>query len=138
MNFETRTKLNCQISSLGKMCRLSRQTDRNYPTSPRSLEDLILPPEYIHAFTGYRLLPCKIQALHSSLLDTLDSFGPYDPQSVLCDHEFALHNAITHTWPSATVRRRMLREDLVPEYEVENSPIRKAFKLIIALPSLKT
>ena len=86
----------------------------------------------------YRLLPGKIQALHSSLLDNLDSFGPYDPQSVLCDHEFALHNAITHTWPSATVRRRMLREDLVPEYEVENSPIRKAFKLIIALPSLKS
>ena len=28
MNFETRTKLNCQISSLGKMCRLSRQTNR--------------------------------------------------------------------------------------------------------------
>ena len=47
MNFERRTKLNFQISSLGKLCRLSRQTNRNYLTSPRSLEDLILPPEYI-------------------------------------------------------------------------------------------
>ena len=36
MNFETRTKLNCQIGSLGKMCRLSRQTNKTYPTSPRS------------------------------------------------------------------------------------------------------
>ncbi|KAL5257613.1 hypothetical protein ACHWQZ_G012507 [Mnemiopsis leidyi] len=58
MNFETRTKLNCQISSLGKMCRLPRQTNRNYPSSPRSLEveDLILPPEYIHASSGEPLL----------------------------------------------------------------------------------
>ncbi|KAL5260592.1 hypothetical protein ACHWQZ_G010668 [Mnemiopsis leidyi] len=47
MNFERRTKLNFQISSLGKLCRLSRQTNRNYLTSPRSLKDLILPPEYI-------------------------------------------------------------------------------------------
>ncbi|KAL5250605.1 hypothetical protein ACHWQZ_G016365 [Mnemiopsis leidyi] len=58
----------------------------------------------------------------------------WDDKSVLRDYEFALHNAITQTWPSATVRRRMQREDLVPEYEVENSPIRKAFKFIIALP----
>ncbi|KAL5258815.1 hypothetical protein ACHWQZ_G007439 [Mnemiopsis leidyi] len=47
MNFERRTKLNCQISSLGKLCRLFRQTNRNYLTSPRSLQDINLPPEYI-------------------------------------------------------------------------------------------
>ena len=56
MNFETRTKLNCQIRSLGKMARLSRQTNRNYPTSLRSLEDLIVPPEYTHASSGGPLL----------------------------------------------------------------------------------
>ena len=212
MNFETRTKLNCQLSSLGKMCRLSRQTSRNHPTSPRSLKDLSLPPEYIHSSSGeslllwdsgytaerrrsflfgtpantstlmeadhlvidgtfksapqlmtqmvgihgifdsgwhfplaYGLLPGKTQTLYSSLLENLDTFGPYHPQSVLCDYEFALHNAIAHTWPSATVRgcyfhysqalwRRLQREDLVPEYQVENSPIRKAFKMIKALP----
>ena len=197
------------------MCRLSRvtrQTSRNHPTSPRSLEDLSLPPEYIHSSSGeslllwdsgytaerrrsflfgtpantstlmeadhlvidgtfksapqlmtqmvgihgifdsgwhfplaYGLLPGKTQTLYSSLLENLDTFGPYHPQSVLCDYEFALHNAIAHTWPSATVRgcyfhysqalwRRLQREDLVLEYQVENSPIRKAFKMIKALP----
>ena len=191
------------------MVRLSRQTNRNYSTSPRSLEDLILPPEYTHASSGeplllwdsgytaerrrsflfgtptntttlmdadhlvidgtfksapqlmtqmvgihgifdsgwhiplaYGLLPGKTQSLYSSLLENLDTFGPYDPQSVLCDYEFALHNAIAQTWPCATVRgchfhysqalwRRLQREDLVPEYQVENSSIRKAFKLIV-------
>ena len=41
------------------MCRLSRvtrQTSRNHPTSPRSLEDLSLPPEYIHSSSGESLL----------------------------------------------------------------------------------
>jgi hypothetical protein len=56
MNFETRTKMNCQISSLGKMCRLSGQTNMNYPTSPRSLEELILTQEYTHASSDEPLL----------------------------------------------------------------------------------
>ena len=53
-----------------------------------------------HFPLAYGLLPGKSQALYSSLLVNLDSFGPYDPQSVLCDYEFALHNAIAQTWPS--------------------------------------
>ena len=51
---------------------------------------------------AYGLLPGKTQALYSALLENLDSFGPYDPQSVLCDYEFALHNAIAQTWPSTS------------------------------------
>ncbi|KAL5260412.1 hypothetical protein ACHWQZ_G010511 [Mnemiopsis leidyi] len=38
-----------------------------------------------------------------------------------------------HFHYSQALLRHMQREDLVPEYQVENSPIRKAFKLIIAL-----
>ena len=86
------------------------------------------------------------QSLYSSLLENLDTFEPYDPQSVLCDYKFALHNAIAQTWPSASVQgchfhysqalwRRLQREDLVPEYQVENSPIRKAFNTYCLAPS---
>ena len=46
MNFETRSKLNCQIRSLGKMARESRWIAHSYPTSPRTLEELSLPADY--------------------------------------------------------------------------------------------
>ena len=73
----------------------------------------------------------------------LDSFGPYDPQSVLCDYEQALHNAIVATWPGVTPRgchfhytqalwRNLQRTDLVPEYQVEGSEVRKSFKMMAA------
>ena len=93
----------------------------------------------------YGLLPGKTEALYSALFNELDTFGPYDPQSILCDYEQALHNAILKTWPSVTVRgchfrytqarwRNLQRTDLVPEYQVEGSEIRKYFKMMCALP----
>ena len=45
MTFETRSKLNCQIRSLGKMARESRRIAHSYPTSPRTLEELSLPAD---------------------------------------------------------------------------------------------
>jgi hypothetical protein len=160
MSFETRAKLSCQLKSLGKMVRLSRNAAHNHPSNPRTLEQLILPPDYIRSSSGeplllwdsgytlecrrsflfgtpqntstlldadhlivdgtfksspqlmtqmvgihglfesgwhmplaYGLLPGKTQTLYTSLFEELDSFGrPYDPQSILCDYEQALHN----------------------------------------------
>ena len=211
MNFETRSKLNCQLQALGKMSRSSRHASHNYPSNPRTLEDLILPPDYLHTSSGetlllwdsgytiekrrsflfgtpqntssllgadhliidgtfksspkmftqmvgihgifeggyhmplaYGLLPGKTQTLYTDLFEALDDFGSYEPQSVLCDYEAALHNAIVEVWPGVTPRgcffhftqamwRNLQKTDLVPEYRVENSPIRAAFKKMTAL-----
>ena len=83
---------------------------------------------------------------------------PYTPHSLKCstglglttqnrhfDYEIGFHNAVTNTWPNTTVRgchfhymqalwRHLQRLDLVPEYQVENSPIRAAFKMLTVLP----
>ena len=43
---------------------------------------------------AYGLLPGKTTTLYTNLLEELDSFGPFSPQSVLCDFELAIHNAV--------------------------------------------
>ena len=66
-------------------------------------------------------------------------------EMLLCDYEIGLHNAVTNTWPNTTLRgchfhytqalwRHLQCLDLVPEYQVESSPIRAAFKMLNALP----
>ena len=52
---------------------------------------------------AYGLLPGNSEALYTDLFSALDSFGQYDTQSVLCDYEHALLNAIVNTWPSFTL-----------------------------------
>ena len=97
-----------------------------------------------HMPLAYGLLPGKTQTLYTDLFEALDDFGSYEPQSVLCDYEAALHNAIVEVWPGVTPRgcffhftqamwRNLQKTDLVPEYRVENSPIRAAFKKMTAL-----
>ena len=56
MNFEKRSKLNCQIRSLGKIARQSRRITHNYLISPRTLEELSLPADYTHSSSGETLL----------------------------------------------------------------------------------
>ena len=86
--------------------------------------------------------------LYSDFLAELDSFGGFDLQSVLCDFERGLHNAISSVWPSATIGgcyfhfkqalwRKLQAFDLVPEYKVLSSPVRKWFKTIGALPFME-
>ena len=98
-----------------------------------------------HIPLAYGLLPGKTNSLYTAVFEALDRFGPYNPRSVLCDNEIGLHNAVTNTWPNTTLRgchfhytqalwRHLLRVDLVSEYQVENSPIRAAFKMLTALP----
>ena len=64
---------------------------------------------------------------------------------MLCDFEKGLHNAIEIVWPDATVRgcyfhlksslwKKMQAFELVPEYKVLSSAVRKWFKSIGALP----
>ena len=52
----------------------------------------------------YGLIPEKTQVLYAEFLSELDSFAWFDPQSVLCDFEEGLHNAISSVWPLATIR----------------------------------
>jgi len=65
----------------------------------------------------------------------------------VCDYEIGLRNAVQTVWPSSTVRgcqfhfkqslwRALQRTDLVPEYNVLNSPVRKSFKILGAFPLL--
>ena len=93
----------------------------------------------------FGLLPGKSQVLYEDLLEQLDSFGPFDPQSILCDYETGLRNACASTWPSCTVRgcyfhftkatfKHLCDMGLKTEYEVEDSDVRKYYKLISALP----
>ena len=92
---------------------------------------------------AYGLLPR--QEDYTNLLEELDTFGPFYPDTVLCDYEAGLRNAVTTVWPGTTLRgcyfhykqalwRNFARFDLVPEYQVIGSDIRKAFKRIGALP----
>ena len=85
--------------------------------------------------------------LYTKLLEQLDTFGPFHPDTVLCDYERALQNAVLSAWPSTTIRgcyfhfkqclwRRFAQSDLVPEYQVLGSQIRKSFQMIGALPFL--
>ena len=37
-------------------------------------------------------------------MEEIDSFGPYEPQSVLMDYELAIHNAVAEVWPSSKRR----------------------------------
>ncbi len=53
---------------------------------------------------AYGLLPGKRQEHYQNLLDELDSFGPFQPDTVLADFELGLRNAIEEVWPSSTVR----------------------------------
>ncbi len=67
-------------------------------------------------------------------LEHLDSLAEADTQSILCDFEKGLHNALHSIFPSTTVRgcyfhfkqallRKMQAFDLVPEYKVLSSPV---------------
>ena len=94
----------CQMNALSKMSRLSRQkANRNSP-APASMENIAIPPSYIN------------------------------------NNQYAT----SRVWPSATIRgcylhfkqalgRNLQAFDLVPEYKVLSSPVRRWFKTISAL-----
>ena len=74
------------------------------------------------------------------LLKEVAAFG-VEPDTVMSDYEQALINAIKLTWPSSTKRtcffhhkqslcRNLTHHDLIPEYKVENTPVRKAFQMM--------
>ena len=46
-DFEAMANLNCQINTLSKMSRLSRQNANRHPPVPTSLENLAIPPSYM-------------------------------------------------------------------------------------------
>ena len=94
---------------------------------------------------AYGLLPGKREVLYSNLLQQLDDIADISPDTVLTDYELGLRNAVRSIWPGATLRgcyfhftqclwRRFAQSDLVPEYQVPGSDVRKAFKMVGALP----
>ena len=89
---------------------------------------------------AYGLLPGKTQGHYEALLAELASFD-VEPESVMSDYEKALINAIKVTWPTTTKRgcyfhhkqapwRNLASHNLVPEYRVENSPVRMFFQMM--------
>jgi hypothetical protein len=92
----------------------------------------------------YGLLPGKTTILYKNLLEELDSFGPFQPQSVQCDYELAIHNAVAEVWPSCTRRgcyfhhkkslfKHLKQDDLAEEYAIPGSEIRTSFKMMGAI-----
>ncbi|KAL5247535.1 hypothetical protein ACHWQZ_G019425 [Mnemiopsis leidyi] len=66
------------------------------------------------------------------MLEELDSWGPYQPQSILLDYELAIHNAVAEVYPSSTRRgcffhhkkalfKHLRQADLLDEYLVPDS-----------------
>ena len=91
------------------------------------------------------LLPSKQTVMYENILNELDSYGPFYPQSVLVDYEVAIRNAVQNVWPGTTLRgcwfhhkqtlwRHLQTEGLAADYSVVNSPIRKSFMMIGAIP----
>ena len=56
LSFEALPKLNCQQASLAKMARTARTRANRHPVAPRSLEDLVLTPDYIRTNNGETFL----------------------------------------------------------------------------------
>ena len=78
-------------------------------------------------------------------VEELNSYGDFEPQSILCDYEKGLHNALHKVWPGSTIHGsyfhykqclwwKLQAYELTSEYKVVNSPIRISFKQIGALP----
>ncbi|XP_063682933.1 uncharacterized protein LOC134817602 [Bolinopsis microptera] len=205
LSFEASSRLNCDPKSLARLVRRARQKAYSHPVNPISLEDLVIPPNYltspggdtmllwdssydtdtrrsillgtadniniiyqsdhlvvdgtfktspdlftqlftVHALhpTGWRipavfgLLPGKRTIMYENILNELDSYGPFYPQSVLVDYEIAIRNAVSNVWPGTTLRQSLWRhlqsEGLAADYSSDNSPIRKSFMQIGALP----
>ena len=92
----------------------------------------------------YGLLPGKNQVLYTNLFEELDTHGSFHPDSILCDYEKGLQNALQTVWPSSTLRgcyfhhkqcfwKHFASTDLVPEHKVLGSEIRKSFQVMGAL-----
>ena len=95
-----------------------------------------------HFLLVFGLLPGKTQHLYTRLFD---HFGPYDPQSILCDYEIGLHNAIQSIWPSSTVCgcqfhfkqslwRVLQRTEQVSAYNFLDSLVKNATKYLEPCP----
>ena len=84
------------------------------------------------------------QLIYEDIFSELDSFG-VSPQTVHCDYEMALLNGSQKIWSTATTRgcyfyymqclwRNFQHHHHAPEYAVLNSPVRRAYKLLSAMP----
>ena len=116
--------------------------DGTFKSSPNLFKQLFtihgLFPDGLHLPLFYGLLPGKTTTLYKNLFEEVDTWGPYQPSSILMDFELAIHNAVAEVWPSSTRRgcnfhfkqsllKHIRQCDLMDEYKIENSPIRDNF-----------
>lgn len=52
----------------------------------------------------YGLLSGKTTTLYRNLLEEVNSWGPYQPQSILLDYDLKIRNDVAEVWPSSTHR----------------------------------
>ena len=101
-------------------------------------------PDGWHMPLTYGLLPGKTTTLYKNLFEEIDSYGPFQPQSIQCDFELAVHNAVAEVWPSSTRRgcnfhhkkallKHLRQCDLMEEYLVTDSVVREHFKMMGAI-----
>lgn len=122
--------------------------DGTFKSSPNLFYQLFtvhgLFPDGWHYPLCYGLLPGKTTTLYTNIFTEIDSYGPFQPQSIQCDYELAIHNAVAEVWPASTLRGcyfhhkkslflKLQQHDLSTEYAVPDSEIRNAFKMIGAI-----
>jgi transposase-like protein len=90
---------------------------------------------------GIGLLLGKTTTLYTNLLEELYKSGPFSPQSVMCDFEQAIHNAVEAVWPSTAVRgcflhykqamnRKLQQHNRMEECRVPDSDVRRYFQMM--------
>ena len=88
----------------------------------------------------FALLRGKTQTHYEELFQKISDFG-IKPSSVLCDYKKAMINAVKKTWSNTTPRgcffhmkkalwRNMQFHNLMPEYQIDGSPVRIALNMI--------
>ena len=82
--------------------------DGTFSSSPQLFSQLLTVHGHFdsgwHMPLVYGLLPGKTEVLYTDFFDHLDSLAQSDPQSILCDYEKGLYNALHSIVPSATIR----------------------------------
>lgn len=100
-----------------------------------------------HIPLAFGVLPGKTQTLYTNLFREVADWADIDPQTILCDFEQGLQNAVKTIWPQATIRgcyfhftqalwRNLQTHHLATEYNVPGSQVHKYFKIMQSFPFL--
>jgi len=90
-------------------------------------------------------LPGKTTEHYVESFKAIDSYGPFEPETIMCDFERAIHAAIRQVWPSCTIDcryfhfkksiwARLSSLGFSEEYKVLGSDVSTWFKKVGAMP----